>query len=222
MVRVGPGCRVMWVVWMRWSYIIRAGGRLAQYATLVAAGAYSLRYSAYFRPPFDQLTFGLCILLLSVGILGLIISIVPGLISKLVASTRKYIWTDLRDQRSRREEAALTIEYFSHQTKKAAKSLAFVVPVASAYSIQAHDLSVFIVGLGYSAVVIVSLALTHYRIKHGYFGSTAAEAAELVEFVTTQASEGSPPNSRKVSTPFLDRVEARVIELEGSAAPEKG
>lgn len=147
--------------------------------------------------------------------------LVPGIADNLIVAIKKYIVSGDDNGHKSRQEAALTVDYFSHQTKNAIKCMSFTLPIAIVFSIFMNDLSAILVGLGYCAIVVAFLALTHHRIKHGYFGSTAAEAAELIEFIATQTSEGSPPHSRKVSMLLLDRVKARVIELEDNAAPQK-
>lgn len=123
--------------------------------------------------------------------------------------------------RRRRQELALTTEYFRHQIKNAVVAMSFLVPIAFFVSTIMHDYSFLFLALVYCAITVAFLTFTHYRSRHGYFGSTAAEAAELIEFIATETSKGNPPQSRKVS-PLLDRVETRVRELAGNAVQEKG
>jgi hypothetical protein len=145
----------------------------------------------------------------------------PRVTSDLIVVMKKYILFGQDEDRKKLEEAALTAEYFSHQTKDVVKGISVLAPVTVLYCLLMHEFSALLVWVGYCAISVTSLALTHYRVKHGFFGSTAAEAAELIEFVTTQMSDGTPPKSRKVSIPLLDRVASRVRELEGKAVPEK-
>lgn len=125
------------------------------------------------------------------------------------------------DQEQTLEETALTVEYFDHQIKSAGKCVLFVAPTAISVTMFSGDFTAIFVGIGYCVIVIVSIALTHFRIRHGYFGSNSLEAAELIEFIAEQEADGKPPQSKRVSLPLLARLQARVRAMETDATPEK-
>jgi pimeloyl-ACP methyl ester carboxylesterase len=110
--------------------------------------------------------------------------------------------------------------YFARKSGKAAATGGGLIFAAFCYAVLARDGQVGLLLFALLLAVAARYWLTTYRASHGYLGTNAAEAEELIGFIIQQQRDGGvPPDLRKYSVEDLIESEGDVrgIAVGGAA-----